>query len=298
MMIAVTGATGFIGSALVNHLLEQGHRVRAIGRSRHRLPAQADFFAADLMARLPPGAVRGADAVIHLAGETVAQRWTPEVKARIRDSRVMGTRNLVRAIQELEQRPRVLVSASATGYYGDRGEEELAEEAPPARDFLAQVCVAWEREAMEAQSLGCRVVRTRIGVVLGPGGALAKMAPIFRLGLGGRLGSGKQWMPWIHREDLVRLLLFAMQQESLEGAVNATSPAPVRNADFTHAFAQALHRPALFSVPEFALRLAVGEMAAILLASQKVLPRAAQAAGFEFAFQDIRQALQDVISRW
>lgn len=298
MMIAVTGATGFIGSALVNHLLEQGHRVRAIGRSRRRLPAQADFFAADLMARLPPGAVRGADAVIHLAGETVAQRWTPEVKARIRDSRVMGTRNLVRAIQELEQRPRVLVSASATGYYGDRGEEELAEEAPPARDFLAQVCVAWEREAMEAQSLGCRVVRTRIGVVLGPGGALAKMAPIFRLGLGGRLGSGKQWMPWIHREDLVRLLLFAMQQESLEGAVNATSPAPVRNADFTHAFAQALHRPALFSVPEFALRLAVGEMAAILLASQKVLPRAAQAAGFEFAFQDIRQALQDVISRW
>jgi uncharacterized protein (TIGR01777 family) len=298
MMIAVTGATGFIGSALVNHLLEQGHRVRAIGRSRHRLPAQADFFAADLMARLPPGAVRGADAVIHLAGETVAQRWTPEVKARIRDSRVMGTRNLVRAIQELEQRPRVLVSASATGYYGDRGEEELAEEAPPGRDFLAQVCVAWEREAMEAQSLGCRVVRTRIGVVLGPGGALAKMAPIFRLGLGGRLGSGKQWMPWIHREDLVRLLLFAMQQESLEGAVNATSPAPVRNADFTHAFAQALHRPALFSVPEFALRLAVGEMAAILLASQKVLPRAAQAAGFEFAFQDIRQALQDVISRW
>jgi uncharacterized protein (TIGR01777 family) len=151
---------------------------------------------------------------------------------------------------------------------------------------------------MEAQSLGCRVVRTRIGVVLGPGGALAKMAPIFRLGLGGRLGSGKQWMPWIHREDLVRLLLFATQQESIEGAVNATSPAPVRNADFTHAFAQALHRPALFSVPEFALRLAVGEMAAILLASQKVLPRAAQAAGFEFAFQDIRQALQDVISRW
>lgn len=298
MVIAVTGATGFVGSALVKHLLEQGHRVRAIGRSRRQLLPQADFFAADLMARLPPGALRGADAIIHLAGETVAQRWTPEVKARIRDSRVMGTRNLVRAIQELEQRPRVLVSASATGYYGDRGEEELAEEAPPARDFLAQVCVAWEREAMEAQSLGCRVVRTRIGMVLGPGGALAKMAPIFRLGLGGRLGSGKQWMPWIHREDLVRLLLFATLQESLEGAVNATSPAPVRNADFTQAFAQALHRPALFSVPEFALRLVVGEMAAILLASQKVIPRAAQAAGFEFAFQDIRHAVQDVISRW
>ncbi len=295
----ITGASGFIGKPLLQLLLTQGHTVNYTARKRApNLDSRAAFFpwdgggepALECMGRL--------DAIVHLAGEPVAQRWTPEVKQRIRDSRLLGTRHLVSAVGRLKHKPAVLVSASAIGYYGDQGDRVLTEEAEPGRGFLADVCVHWERETQRARDFGLRVVTPRISIVLGPdGGALPKMVRPFRFGLGGQLGNGRQWMPWIHIEDMVRLLRFAMDAVELSGPVNAASPHPVTNAEFTRELAALLHRPALFRVPRFALRLAMGEIAQNITDSVRVEPAVAQKHGFEFRFPRLRDCLQDCLNR-
>jgi uncharacterized protein (TIGR01777 family) len=247
--------------------------------------------------RTPPASndLGGCDAIVHLAGEPVAQRWTKSARQRILDSREKGTRSLVEAMRQSP--PSVLVGASAVGYYGSRGNDVLTERASPGSDFLANVCIAWEREALEAEKLGVRVARLRIGMVLGAGGgALAKMLTPFRLGVGGRIGNGRQWMAWIHIDDLCRLISFALPEHGVFGALNAVSPNPVVNADFTHALARALHRPAAFPVPTAALKVLFGEMSAVLLASQRAVPEAALKAGFTYQHPDVGEALADVLS--
>jgi len=236
-----------------------------------------------------------ADAVVHLAGEPVAQRWTAAAKKRIVDSRVEGTRNLVSALAAQSRRPHVLVCASAVGYYGSRGDQILTEASAPGSDFLARVTIDWEAAAQSAEELGLRVVYLRFGMILGPGGALAKLLPPFRFGLGGRLGSGHQWMAWIHLEDAVKLILFAIDLSAIRGAVNATAPHPVTNDEFTSRLATALHRPAVLPVPAFALKLALGEMSGMLLASQRVLPSVAKSAGFPFQYPDLQSAFDNLL---
>ena len=244
----------------------------------------------------PPESFDGCEAVFHLAGEPLAEgRWTASKKARIRDSRVIGTRNLVAGLRALDSRPPVLVSASAVGIYGSRGDESLNEQSPAATGFLGDVCRQWESEAMRAKEFGMRVVTIRIGLVLGKeGGALAKLLPLFKLGAGGRLGNGRQWMPWIHVEDLTRLLVFAAENSSMHGPVNGTAPNPVSNRGFTRALGQAVRRPALFPAPAFGLRLILGEFAEVLLSSQRVVPKAAVDAGFQFRYSTIGSALSDL----
>jgi uncharacterized protein (TIGR01777 family) len=247
----------------------------------------------------PQEAFEGVDAVLHLAGESVAAgRWTTAQKARIRDSRVVGTRHLVQGIVQSARRPAVLVSASAVGYYGDRGEEELTESARPADDFLAQVCVEWEQEALAAEKAGVRVALARTGIVLGSGagGALEKMLTPFRLGAGGPLGSGRQWMPWIHVADLARLYLHAAETMSIVGPMNAVAPNPVRNSEFTKVLARQLHRPAFMPAPYFGLRLVFGEFAQVLFASQRVIPRVALDTGFVFQYPELAGALREILA--
>ena len=293
MNITLTGASGFLGKRLIQTLQTSQHKLRVLGR---RPVEGAEFFAWDSLTGEPPaGALAGTNAVIHLAGEPVAQRWTPEVKRRILDSRVIGTRNLLHALSTQSPRPEVLISASAIGIYGSRGDEILTEASTHGKGFLTEVGEAWEREAEMAESLGIRVIRLRIGVVLGQGGgALEKMLPPFRLGLGCRLGSGRQWISWIHIEDVVNLIAFALQ-EKISGPVNATAPNPVTNAGFTQQLGAALHRPAAFAVPGFALKLAYGEMAEVVLEGQRVLPAAALKAGYHFRFPNLEPALAQIL---
>ena len=303
MRIAVTGATGFVGRRLSARLVADGHVVVALTRDRERaapvLPARVEVADWDPeRGDLAPSVLDGVDAVMHLAGAGVADgRWTDARKMRIRGSRVAGTRALVAAVAALPpgRRPRALLSASAIGFYGDRGDAVLTEEAEAGTGFLAEVCQAWDREARAAESLGVRTLRLRIGIVLGAGGgALARMRPPFRLGLGGRLGSGRQWMSWIHLEDLVALWVFALEHEEVNGVINAVAPHPVTNADFTAMLGAALERPALVPVPAVALRLALGEMAAVLLEGQRVEPDVARRLGFRFRHPDLPGALADV----
>ncbi|MEZ5402087.1 MAG: TIGR01777 family oxidoreductase [Bryobacteraceae bacterium] len=298
MRIILTGATGFIGSRLVPMLEGAGHSTRILGRSpRPGLPQGSGFSIWDPAKGPPPReALDGCDAVIHLAGEPVAQRWSPEIKRRIRSSRIDVTGQLVEALSELSAKPKVLVCASAVGCYGDRGDEVLTESSSAGKGFLAGVCVEWERAANAAAGLGLRVVLLRTGIVLGRGGgALERMLPPFRVGLGGKLGSGKQWMPWIHLDDLCAMIHFAVERPEVQGPLNGTAPNPVRNEEFTRALGRALQRPALIPVPEFAIRLLYGEMAQIMFASQRAVPRAALAAGFEFRFPELFGALKDVL---
>ena len=282
MNIAITGASGLIGTRLRQRLTEAGHTAKPISRD------SSDSALGEILA--------SADAVVHLAGEPVAQRWNDAAKKRIQDSRVEGTRHLVKALSTQSTRPRVLVCASAVGYYGSRGDQILTEASSPGTDFLARVVVDWEDAAQSAESLGIRVVRLRLGMVLGNGGALAKLLPPFRFGVGGRLGSGHQWMAWIHLEDAVNLILFAVNYAAIRGAVNATAPHPVTNEEFTDRLAQALHRPAILPVPGFALKLAFGEMAEMVLASQRVLPTVAKSAGFRFQYPELHPALENLLS--
>lgn len=279
MNIAITGGSGFIGRALGSRLRAASHRVTSVSLRTAPLP---EAFAS-------------CDAVVNLAGEPVAQRWTAAARERILSSRVQATRSLVAALRDRPPgvlSPRVLVSASAVGYYGSRGDEVLTEQAAPAGDFLANVCVGWEEEALAAESFGVRVVTPRIGVVLGPnGGALQQMMLPFKMGVGGRLGSGRQWMSWIHLDDLSALIEFAIATPALRGPVNATAPNPVTNAEFTRELAAVLHRPAIFPVPAFALQLLFGEMSQVLLGSQRAIPEAALRAGFEFRYSDAGLAL-------
>lgn len=297
MNYLVTGATGFIGSRVVEALLAQGHSVNYLGRRRSsHLDTRAAFHFWNIKEAPPLDSMPRLDAVIHLAGEPVAQHWTAEVKRRIRDSRVIGTRKLVSAIGELDYKPSVLVSSSAVGYYGSRGDEILTEQSTPGSDFLAQVCLDWELEAVRARDFGLRVVPIRTGIVLGRnGGALKQMLPPFRLGLGGKLGNGKQWMPWIHIEDLVQLFIFAAENPEVSSPLNGVRE-PVTNAAFTRELGRALHRPTVFSIPKFGLKAAFGEMSEALLSSARVIPQATEKAGFHYKFNGLRSALNEAVS--
>jgi uncharacterized protein (TIGR01777 family) len=295
--ISIVGASGLVGRRLLKVLAKDGHSLTAL--SRHagtNLPPGVRLSVWDA-ARGEPSAdgLRDADAVIHLAGAPVAQRWHAAVKQEIRESRVAGTRNLVQALAKLPRKPPVLICGSATGYYGSRGDEVLTESSAPGSDFLAELCVAWEREAQAAEALGMRVVRVRTGIALDArGGALPRMLPPFKMGIGGKLGSGKHWMSWIHLDDLTGLFQFALANP-VSGAINGVSPNPVTNAEFTKTLAGAVHRPAIFPVPGFALSLLFGEMSGILLASQRVAPKAAESSRFAFRFPELGPALADVL---
>jgi len=295
--ITISGASGFIGRRLLKAFGSDGHTLQVL--SRHagtNMPPNVKVWAWDpLKAEAPAEALRDTDALIHLAGEPLAQRWNEETKQRIRDSRVAGTRNMVQGLTRAVKRPAMLICASAVGYYGSRGDEMLTEQSAAGSGYLPELCQAWEEEAAKAEALGIRVVRLRIGLVLdGRGGALMRMLPPFRMGVGGKLGNGKQWMSWIHLEDLVGLFRFALESR-LSGPVNGVAPYPVINADFTKALAGVVHRPAIFPVPGFALRLLFGEMSEILLGSQRVVPKAAEAAGYRFRFPQLGAALADML---
>lgn len=294
MQLGLTGATGFVGRHVIRLAVRRGYEVVAFTRDPSRTIRDCIE-----VRRFPPGEppdLRGCGAVIHLAGESVAGLWTRRKMDRIHDSRTLGTRAVARAIQSMPDPPAVLVSASAIGYYGDTRDAEVTEDAPAAPGFLADVCHAWESEAAAAEE-SCRVVRVRIGIVLGKGGgALRAMLPGFRCGLGGRLGDGAQWCSWIHVEDLASLLLWAVENLDIRGALNATAPWPVRNSEFTRALAGSLHRPAFMHVPAFALRLLLGGFSRELLDSRRVLPAVATAHGFGFQFPEIGPALRDIIA--
>jgi uncharacterized protein (TIGR01777 family) len=301
MRVVVTGATGFIGRALVTELNARDHRVvvlsRDPARARRMLPLVAEHHSFDWTHETAPAAaLEGADAIIHLAGEPVAGRWTAEKKHAIRNSRVLGTRNLVSSLAELDHRPSRLISASAIGFYGDRGDEELHEQSSPGADFLATTAVEWETEAARAADFGLDVSSLRIGIVLDrEGGALEQMLPPFRLGVGGPLGDGLQWWSWIHRRDLVRMILVALEQ-GWTGAFNATTRHPERQIDFARSLGRALGRPAFIPAPAFALKALFGEFATELLTSKRVLPSGALEAGFEWEFGRLDGALADLLA--
>jgi uncharacterized protein (TIGR01777 family) len=298
MRCIVSGGTGFIGRQLVARLQQDRHEVAIWTRGLNTVAKGAvASYPWDPMADQPSGeSLEERDAVFHLAGETVAQKWNDAVKQKISDSRVLGTRRLVAAIDKQARRPSVLVCASAIGLYGDRGDEVLPETAARGQGFLAEVCQKWEAEADRAAELGVRVVKLRIGFVLGKdGGALEKILPVFKLGGGGNLGSGKQWMPWVHANDVVNMFVEAAENRHVSGVWNATSPNPVKNAEFTKTLAAVLHRPAFLPVPAFALKLGFGEFGQHMLDSARVVPDAALKAGYHFRYPVLREALQDLI---
>ena len=302
MAIVIAGGTGFLGSALVRALALDGHVVAVLTRTG----GQGKPGPARLIEWKPDGsvgpwvfAIDGAEAVINLAGESIAgRRWTAAQKKRILESRVKATRSLADAIRQSAAPPPVFVSGSAVGYYGALGDEIVTEDHAPGRDFLADVCVHWEREAARAAGARTRVVSIRTGLVLErDGGALPQMLPPFWFGAGGRVGSGHQWWPWIHRQDWIDLVRFAIRTASVTGPLNVTAPAPVTNADFARALGRALHRPAFLPAPGFALRLMLGEMAdALLLSGQRAIPAKAAKLGFKFGFVDVNAALRRIFS--
>ena len=301
MKIAVTGATGFLGVPLVQLLMREGHEVTALVRNPSgaavRALSGARIEVWDGGGAQRPGLLLGQETVIHLAGESIAQRWTTESKAQILESRRQGTARIVEAALE-GKTVRALLSASAVGYYGPQGARSLGEEDPPGDDFLAKVCLAWEQATGPAAAGGIRTVLLRTGVVLHPeGGALKQMLRPFRLGVGGRLGSGEQYMSWIHRQDWLSLCAHCLHAASLHGPVNLTAPNPVTNRELTSALGIALHRPTLLPAPAFALKLALGEMSTMLLEGQRVLPKRALEMGFRFKFERIDNALSDLFPR-
>ncbi len=287
MRVLVTGGTGLVGKALCDALRAAGHAVTVVSREPGRVPGPSVGWDGIR------SAVAESDAIVNLAGASIASgRWTAARKAEIRASRIEATRALVRAIEEATTRPTVLINASAIGWYGPRGDEPLDESARPGDDFLARVCREWEAEAQRAEPLGVRVVRLRIGVVLAPnGGALARMLIPFRACLGGPIGGGGQWMSWVHRDDVVGLIREALGNDAYAGAVNATAPNPVTNRDFVRALGRALERPAVMPLPGFVLRLALGEMAAMLLQGQRVLPAVAERNGYAWRQPELAAAL-------
>jgi uncharacterized protein (TIGR01777 family) len=288
MRITITGASGLIGSKLVAALSQRGDEVTQLSRSTNWKHPSAEPAPADLLA--------GRDAVVHLAGENVAQRWTEKARKAIHDSRERGTRNLVAGIERADPKPRALISASAVGYYGPHGDERLDEDSPPGGDFLAGVCVAWEREADRAAELGLRVVKVRTGVVLDPnGGALSKMLLPFKLGGGGPVAGGKQYMAWIHVDDLVGIYLGAIADATWEGPVNATAPEPVTNRTFSKALGKALHRPAIAPIPGAAIRLLYGDMAEIVTTGQRVIPKRTLELGYAYRYPDLDEALRAAV---
>jgi hypothetical protein len=298
MKILITGGTGFIGTSLIKELRDFGHEVTITTRRKisdvgalHATPLQ--WTPPDL---IPSDIISTIDAVINLAGEPIApKRWSEERKKRILSSRIDTTRALVESIEQSDKKPKVLISASAIGYYGPRDDEFVNEDAAPSSDYLAGVCLQWESEAQKAEALGLRVVRVRIGGVLGKGGGLlAQMEGPFNAFAGGPLGSGKQWFSWIHLDDLVGIFKYALENDAVSGPVNGTAPNPVTNRQFSKALGRALHRPAVVTIPAFAVKLALGELAGLLLTGQRVMPEKALEAGYKFKYTNIDEALKEI----
>jgi uncharacterized protein len=306
MRVVVTGATGTIGRSLVSALQARGEQVVALsrdaGRARRALGDDVEPYSWPNPMEAPPPseALAGADAVVHLLGEPIAQRWTDEAKEAIRDSRVLSTRMLVQGLlaPAPDQRPRTLLSQSAVGFYGPHRDERLEENAPAGSDFLAEVVVAWEHEALAAASSGIRVIVTRTGVVLSPdGGALAKMLPFFRLGIGGPVAGGRQYVPWVHLDDVVGAMLFCLGRHEATGPVNLTAPTPVTNADLSRVLGRVLKRPAFLPVPGLAVKALYGEMAEIVITGQRAVPAVLEQLGYGFRHPDLEAALRDVLDR-
>ncbi len=301
MKVVMTGATGFIGTSLAEALLKRGDELIILTRSpQFKAPNQPKLRYVAWNPRDETSIVTeidGSDAVINLAGEPiVGKRWTPKQKEKILESRVHATQIVANSIKRTARRPKVLINASAIGYYGSHGSESLAEDARPGSGFLADVCKAWEAHAIRVEDFDVRVVWLRIGVVLGQGGgALKMMVPPFKMGFGGWLGSGNQWMSWIHLDDLLRLIVFCLENQSARGAINAVAPQPVTNKVFSLVLAQVLRRPCFLPVPAFALRVLLGEMSEMLLTGQRVIPKKAQDFGFSFRYAEIRHALEAIL---
>jgi uncharacterized protein (TIGR01777 family) len=301
MKIVISGSTGMVGTALVESLRAEGHAIGRLARPGTQIPAGGG--ASETWIRWNPSAgeidaaaAENADAVVHLAGASIGDgRWTESRKAILRSSRVDATRNLVRALGRLKSPPKIFISASAIGYYGDRGEEELIEESAPGNDFLAKLCCDWEAESGRAEEFAARTVITRFGIILSKrGGALPRMLLPFRMGVGGRLGTGKQWMSWITLADTVGIIRATLDDARVRGPVNVVTPNPVRNSEFTAALARVLRRPAIFPAPGFALRLVLGDMAqALLLSGQRVLPEKLRSLGYGFKSTDLSGALRE-----
>ncbi len=302
MKLAVTGATGLVGGALCQNLIQAGHQVVALARNpekaREKLPT-VEVVAWDATSGHPPiEALEGLDAVVHLAGEPVAAgRWTSQRKRMIRESRVAGTRNLVEGLSHCQNPPKVLVSASAIGYYGTQGDGLLEETNHPGNDFLAELCQQWESEAKRATDSGVRVVLVRSGLILArEGGALPRMLPPFKMCVGGPLASGTQWMSWIHIKDELEAIRYAIEHDEIEGPLNLTAPNPVTNEEFSRTLARVLRRPAFFRVPGFVLRLLLGEIAeTLLLKGQRVLPKKLEQSGYQFSFSNLSRAFEDLL---
>lgn len=302
MKVTVTGATGNIGRALVEELLERGDEVTALSRD-----AGSGIRALDERARVlewpapkdappPSEALEGQDAVVHLLGERIDQRWSDAVKQELRDSRVLSTRRLVEGLRAAERRPSVLISQSASGFYGDRGDEELEESSPPGHDFLAELVVEWEAEARKTEELGLRVVTARTGVVLSRGGgALEKMLPFFKAGVGGPVAGGRQYVPWVHSEDVTGALVFVLGDERARGPVNVSAPHPATNQELSRALGRVLRRPAFAPVPAFALKLLYGEMAQIVTGGQRMRPRRLEELGYAFRQPELERALRSLV---
>lgn len=298
MRILISGSHGLVGKALIKSLESDGHEIFRLVRNAPRDDSEIEWSPdrySIALARL-----EGFDAAVHLAGESIAEgRWTDEKKKRILESRKRGTQLLSDALANLTTPPKTLISASAIGYYGNRGDELLTEQSAPGDDFLADVCLEWEKATSHAKAKGVRTVNARFGIILDQeGGALAKMLPPFRMGVGGRVGSGKQWMSWIALDDVIGGIRFALASDSLNGPVNFVAPNPVTNAEFTKALGHALSRPTIFPIPAFGLRLVFGEMAdALLLSSQRVEPEQLKAGGYEFKYSQLDLALRDVLQK-
>jgi uncharacterized protein (TIGR01777 family) len=301
--VAVTGATGTIGSALVRELRERGDEVTALSRDPDRATAklgvQAERWAAPTREPAPAAALQGRDAVVHLLGEPIAQRWSDEAKREISESRVLGTRNLVAGLRALaeDERPRVLVSGAGTGIYGARGDERLDESEPVGDDFAARVVADWEAEARPAAELGLRVVTSRTGPVLSEGGALGKMLPFFKLGLGGPVAGGRQYFPWVHLDDVVGAIVFCLDTETASGPVNVSAPEPATNKEFSRALGRVLKRPAFAPVPALAVQVLYGEMAEIVTTGQRAVPARLTELGYRFRRPDLEDALREATGR-
>ncbi|MGA7937488.1 MAG: TIGR01777 family oxidoreductase [Kovacikia sp.] len=304
MKVVITGATGFVGSRLVERLQAEGHHPIVLTRNfahAERVFPKSAFPNLEIVVYTPTEsgewqqAIAGCDGVVNLAGEPISERWTPDHKQKILASRKLGTQKIVAAIGQATPRPSVLVNASAIGYYGTSETATFDETSPPGDDFLAKVCQEWEAEAQKVKDFGVRLVILRSGIVLGMGGALAKMIPPFKLFAGGPIGTGRQWFSWIHREDLVNLILQALTQPTLEGCFNGTAPNPVRMAEFCTTMGEVLHRPSWLPVPGFALEALLGDGAKVVLEGQQVLPKRTQLIGFQYQYPTVKQALEEVL---
>jgi len=301
MKVAITGATGFVGSRLVERLQAQGHQPLIL--TRNRASADRAFPTLEIVAYTPTEsgswqqAIAGCDAVVHLAGEPIAEsRWTPERKQEILKSRQLSTQKIVEAIAQANPKPTVLVNASAIGYYGTSETATFDESSPAGDDFLAEVCQAWEAEAQKVKDAGVRLVILRLGIVLGDGGALAKMTPPFKVFAGGPIGTGRQWFSWIHRDDLVNLILEALTRKDIEGVFNATAPNPVRMTELCQSIGETLNRPSWLPVPSFALEALLGEGAKVVLEGQQVLPKRTTSYGFKYRYPTVKQALAEILA--